>query len=408
MLERNSKVFVLILTLSLWSFSFVHAQEGGPPQSSEGIGAPVPLEVPEETVIETFGGDIDIEEGEPVEDLAGAPTPPPNTLAGVIPEIYEIQSKDTLWDICQKLLDNPWYWPKLWSLNQYILNPHEIYPGNQLTFYAGSETSPPKLDIVDSSGQSLEPVQEAPEEKSTKSEYLLSERKQSTTGYKTSGSVRLQSLSFISEVELDTVGEISHSGAPKIELVFGDPVYLDFYKRQKVSVGDRFHVIEKIRKVPDPEGNFSTLGWLMKRKAVAEITQIKKNIVQAVIIDSYNSVKRGDKIVPFEPTLRKVNPHTTSKQLVGKIVEAENQQFLISNNDFVFLNLGKQQGVDDGLEMVVVRRGDGIFPEDDKELPNVVVGRLLVVEARENTSSAYVLDLKNSLSIGDRVQNRVE
>src|SRR6266849_3322111 len=48
----------------------------------------------------------------------------PNT-----PDIYVIVKGDTLWDLSQKFLNNPWYWPKIWSLNAYIENPHWIYPG---------------------------------------------------------------------------------------------------------------------------------------------------------------------------------------------------------------------------------------------------------------------------------------
>ena len=53
------------------------------------------------------------------------------------PEIYVIVKGDTLWDLSQKFLNNPWYWPKIWSLNAYIENPHWIYPGNKLKIIPG-------------------------------------------------------------------------------------------------------------------------------------------------------------------------------------------------------------------------------------------------------------------------------
>src|SRR6267154_5914705 len=69
-----------------------------------------------------------------------SPRPPPDgnikPVAGA-PDEYTIQKGDTLWDLSQKFLNNPWYWPKIWSLNPAIENPHWIYPGNKLRIVPG-------------------------------------------------------------------------------------------------------------------------------------------------------------------------------------------------------------------------------------------------------------------------------
>ncbi|MGF1871005.1 LysM peptidoglycan-binding domain-containing protein [Photobacterium indicum] len=49
-----------------------------------------------------------------------------------IPETYIVKKGDTLWDISAYFLDNPWLWPQLWQANDYIQNPHLIYPGDKL------------------------------------------------------------------------------------------------------------------------------------------------------------------------------------------------------------------------------------------------------------------------------------
>src|SRR5450432_807638 len=63
---------------------------------------------------------------------ANMPAPVPGT-----PSEYTIQKGDTLWDLSQKFLANPWYWPKIWSLNPGIENPHWIYPGGKLKIVPG-------------------------------------------------------------------------------------------------------------------------------------------------------------------------------------------------------------------------------------------------------------------------------
>ena len=48
------------------------------------------------------------------------------------PKIYTVEKGDTLWDISQLYLANPWLWPRLWQANPEINNPHLIYPGDKL------------------------------------------------------------------------------------------------------------------------------------------------------------------------------------------------------------------------------------------------------------------------------------
>lgn len=83
-----------------------------------------------------------------------------NTLGilnpGEAPHHYVIQEGDTLFDICDQLLDEPAYWPKLWSLNPEIKNPHFIWPGMVLRFYPGDDFLPPFLEIRNE--QNLDPV----------------------------------------------------------------------------------------------------------------------------------------------------------------------------------------------------------------------------------------------------------
>src|SRR5438874_13253889 len=69
-----------------------------------------------------------------------SPRPPPDSNIQPVPgtpEEYTIVKGDTLWDLSQKFLSNPWYWPKIWSLNPSIENPHWIYPGNKLRIVPG-------------------------------------------------------------------------------------------------------------------------------------------------------------------------------------------------------------------------------------------------------------------------------
>lgn len=51
------------------------------------------------------------------------------SLRADYPKRYVVQPGDTLWEIANKYLDNPWEWKILWHANPKIRNPNRLYPG---------------------------------------------------------------------------------------------------------------------------------------------------------------------------------------------------------------------------------------------------------------------------------------
>lgn len=54
-----------------------------------------------------------------------------------VPPIHVVKKGDTLWDLSGRYYGNPWKWPKVWSYNPQIMNPHWIYPGDQIRMRLG-------------------------------------------------------------------------------------------------------------------------------------------------------------------------------------------------------------------------------------------------------------------------------
>src|SRR6185503_17653255 len=55
---------------------------------------------------------------------------PVQVNSGPTPELHVVRKGDTLWDICTYYFNDPYQWPKVWSYNPPITNPHWIYPGD--------------------------------------------------------------------------------------------------------------------------------------------------------------------------------------------------------------------------------------------------------------------------------------
>ncbi len=63
-------------------------------------------------------------------------------------DTYVVQKGDSLSSISRTLFGDPSFWPKIWSLNRAdIENPHFIYPGAKILFFAGEGYDVPTLKV---------------------------------------------------------------------------------------------------------------------------------------------------------------------------------------------------------------------------------------------------------------------
>ena len=63
-------------------------------------------------------------------------------LGVLVASAYIVKEGDTLWDLSDEFLNDPFAWPDLWENNRHIQDPHWIYPGDSIYFGDSTREEP--------------------------------------------------------------------------------------------------------------------------------------------------------------------------------------------------------------------------------------------------------------------------
>lgn len=341
---------------------------------------------------------------EPTKEKAASPGPQTS-----VSEEHTVVGGDTLWDLCGKYLKNPWYWPRVWSYNPEITNPHWIYPGQVVRFYPGGG-GPGEIDII---SRDMEvPV---PDDVSLDEE-LLPEDMVDMSGniqkMKTLSAVKILRNAFVTKDELKEMGTVRASREEKEYLSEGDRIYLDFKDLSSVSVGDKFTIYRTVSEISHPVTK-KFIGYFTKVLGACEIVSIAETSAVAVISTSTDPIVRGDMVGPMMNKLSKeVGPMANEVEVRGYIIGSSIESLTnFGENHLVFIDQGSEQGVHEGNVFEVVRREDGLFLPGtgrkegkwDKSMPAEIYARIMVVDARPTASTGIVMESIRELRVGDRV-----
>jgi len=173
-------------------------------------------------------------------------------------------------------------------------------------------------------------------------------------------------------------------------------VYIVVNSREAVNVGDRFLIFEKVHKVKHPITH-QDYGNLYKVNGVATVTGPKeRGVYRARIMQSFDAAMRGNMLAPYrEPTL--IYPSKKkqeAKNITGYILEVTDRKSISGQSDIVFLDKGKEDGVDPGDRFIVMSEPD---PSTGIRHP---VGEVLVVIVKARTATAFVQKSIDTLSKG--------
>jgi hypothetical protein len=315
---------------------------------------------------------------------------------GPPPELHTVRSGDTLWDISWFYFNNPWEWPKVWSYNPAITNPHWIYPGDRVRLYP-SGVKP----TVSKKGP--EPGTITPSSPRTPARY----------------GVTLRRTTFVDQKKLKFAAKIVGSVDAKTMLSRGDSVYLEYPSKKPPKVGKRYAIYTVKKAVRDPKtkkGKGKVIGSYVRIVGELEVVSVKKGKrARAIIQNSTDVVQRGQLVGPLKRRFRDITPVANERNLQGTIVAMLDRDELIGPGQAVFIDLGKKSKLKVGNRLYVVRRGDAyqkvMSPgnnrgQDDRRFPARAIAEVIVVQVGDVVSLAVVRASVKEAGVGDLVLMR--
>jgi len=351
------------------------------------------------------------------------------------PDTYTVRPGDTLWDLSGRFLNNPWYWPKVWSFNPELTNPHWIEPGNVLRFYPSQEEAPTRVEPVTAAGAPAPGALEEPSDVEVPRELESLSRADMKApvpvedqdevavvgpykvGYVAPKTIMIRRDSFVTPTQLEESGTIVAAFEEKLMLTTSDRAYARFKGEPPNKLGETYIVYKTLREIHHPVSG-DLLGYQTRILGSAVVVAKDPTAVTLVINNSIDEIERGALLGPWaEQTFRPVKARPAALDLDGHIVGTRQEVVTqIAEQNVVFIDKGKVDGVEEGNVFKVIRSGDPyglpltkehLSQPNDPSLPPEVMGELMVIDVKETTSSALVMKSRRELLIGDAVEMRV-
>jgi hypothetical protein len=287
---------------------------------------------------------------------------------GGVPGIHVVRRGDTLWGICDQYFQNPYQWPRIWSFNPQLQNPHWIYPGDQIRLSLGNAL--PTRSMSPGAGN------------------IIEQRRQVAPD-----TVFLRDEGYVEDEKGDNWGEIS--GSPEDHLLLGDfdQVYLRVSTAHDVHIGQELTVFRPTRALGS--------GAIVQIQGTVRVDQwnSKDRVARGQIVETLDAIERGARIGPIRRRFNVVAPVRNLNDVAGKVIASVRLHEFFGQNQVVFIDRGVQEGLQVGNRLFVVRRGDAWRAT----LPNDLAGIRIAMESSSPADMERVPHARDEGSFPEQV-----
>jgi hypothetical protein len=301
---------------------------------------------------------------------------------------HTVVKGDTLWDISIKYLKTPWKWPLVWANNGDITNPHLIYPGDIVVITRdGGKIIIKVIPSPERQAKGAQPLIYTPEEAAAVKEKTIVVSPQFST-YIYTPNILTGSGTVIKKQE---TGELA-SQDEKILI----------RTNSELRPGQGITIVSKLQ---DIKNGKETVGYLYKTVATATVEEVQSDIVKAQITYSLQEAKVGSVIFDDITSLKPLTLSVSEPELAtpAKIIDFYGGINGSSTFDLVFMDVGKNQGVDKGAIMSIAQPTSFEDSKGTKDQPIVFheyLGLALVLQTLDNTSMGLLVESKARIDRG--------
>ncbi|TET94552.1 MAG: LysM peptidoglycan-binding domain-containing protein [Desulfobacteraceae bacterium] len=297
-----------------------------------------------------------------------------------------VKKGDTLWSICEKYYGDPYLWPELWEMNQFVTNPHWISPGDVITLFEYKE-------------KKLKPVKKVVKLKKqpVKIRKLM--------GIDVSSLTNTKALGLLLHEMIVPWGKIFDFEAEKILLSKDDTVYVKMYK-EDIKPGDKFTIYSISNLINHPLTG-EKFGYIYFFKGILEMGKAQKGYHIAKISESFKTIYKNDLLIPYHPVSSCVLPIPYQDNITAHIVAAKDKLELLGQYSVVYIDAGSSKNVQKGNIFEAIQERESISEPLKKEtvaLPPAILGKILILKTTENTSTGVVFWASKNFTNGIKVR----
>ena len=321
------------------------------------------------------------------------------------PRQYTVKKGDTLWDISNLFLQDPWYWPEIWQQNPQLQNPHLIYPGDILTLvYVDGQpqiqVSEAQRKIIEQTGGDLPVVKLSPGIRAVP----LAASIPSIPG----DAIRqfLTKPRVVTKEQLESAPRIIGSEDDHLVLGAGSHVYIrGEIDKERV----RFSVFKPGDELRDPQTD-DILGYEAKYSGEVRISAYD-DPASGDLTFTEREVLIGDRLLPEDKSKLEnlYFPRVPDRDVKGQIISLYDALFGVAQFQIVVINKGERDGMEVGHLLATYTQGTLIQDRYDKlrsdlvKLPDERSGLIMIFKTFDRVSYALTLESKRVIHNNDYV-----
>ncbi len=341
------------------------------------------------------------------------------------PEVYTVVRGDTLWDISDRFLKEPWRWPEIWGYNPQVHNPHLIYPKDELALnYVNGK---PILSLT-RNGKLIPIEDKSPTLAGANKPTDTSDVEGANGGARVKLAPRIRVTSLDDAIPMIASDAISHLlvssrvvderttyNAPYVlansDNTLASSVGNKIYVRGRVSRDEtNYGVFRKSNRPLIDPANGASLGFEVTHVADAKLLSVGEPSTM-IITDNKQETIAGDLLLPMATgkTTHTYTPRMPELRGEGRVVSLVNAISQSGRNQVVVLNVGDNSSIQEGDVLAVETRGVNVVDKrrsgtrETVKLPNERTGVLLVFKTFDKVSYALVMESTRPIKVNDIV-----